>query len=57
MICDACNVRPEWLGEHRCHGAPCTCQDPLCRMYRDEVTIEELVADDPQMQEILGTAQ
>lgn len=21
MICDACNVRPEWKGEHRCHTA------------------------------------
>jgi hypothetical protein len=20
VICDACNVRPEWKGEHRCHA-------------------------------------
>lgn len=20
MLCDACNVRPEWKGEHRCHA-------------------------------------
>lgn len=21
LICDACNVRPDWKGEHRCHTA------------------------------------
>lgn len=20
MLCDSCNVRPEWKGEHRCHA-------------------------------------
>lgn len=20
MLCDACKVRPEWKGEHRCHS-------------------------------------
>lgn len=20
MLCDACNVRPEWKGEHKCHA-------------------------------------
>ncbi len=35
-LCDACNVRPDWLGEHRCHRGGCTCE--VCR----EPTPEEL---------------
>jgi hypothetical protein len=53
-LCDACNVRPEWLGEHRCCGSRkgdppeivCECQSPLCRMYREEVTLAELEAEE-----------
>lgn len=50
IICNACNVRPGWPGEHRCFGtdggATCQCQDGLCRMQRGEVTLAELEAED-----------
>jgi hypothetical protein len=53
-LCDACNVQPGWVGEHRCCGdwkgdppsIPCECQDALCRMQRREVTLAELEAED-----------
>lgn len=54
VLCDACNVCPEWPGEHRCcggHGFPpirCECSDPLCRMQRGEVTLAELQAEDAE---------
>lgn len=49
-ICNACNVRPEWPGEHRCFrtvdGVTCECSTPLCRLDRGEVTLEQLMAED-----------
>ncbi len=45
-LCNACNVRPGWLGEHRCFGSDgggkCECSDPLCRLHRGETTLAEL---------------
>ncbi len=50
-ICNACNVRPDFLGEHRCFGEVggqrCQCPEPLCRLQRREVTLVELEAEDP----------
>lgn len=49
VICNACNVLPTFLGEHRCFGDDggrrCECQDPLCRLQRREVTLAELEAE------------
>lgn len=49
VICNACNVRSEFLGEHRCFGddggRACECQSPLCRLKRGEVTLAELEAE------------
>lgn len=49
-ICNACNVLPTFMGEHRCFGddggPSCECQDPLCRLKRGEVTLAELEAED-----------
>lgn len=49
VICNACNVRPEFMGEHRCFGEDggdrCQCQDPLCRLHRREVTLADLEAE------------
>lgn len=58
-LCDACNVRPEWVGEHRCCGdrrgdppkIPCDCQEPLCRMQRGEATLAALEAEDAAREE------
>lgn len=54
ILCDACNVRPDWPGEHRCCGSRkgdpieirCECAAPECRMQRREVTLAELEAED-----------
>lgn len=50
VTCNACNVRPEYNGEHRCFGsdggATCQCPEPLCRLHRREVTLEQLMQED-----------
>ena len=58
VLCDACNVLPEYRGVHRCCGdspgdpvhIPCECQSPLCRLYRHEATLAELEAEDQVQQ-------
>lgn len=50
VICNACNVRPDFQGEHRCFGRDlldvCECQDGLCRMQRGEITLVGLLLEE-----------
>lgn len=62
-LCGACNVRPEWPGEHRCwrsdSGQTCECPNPLCRLDRGEVSVVELEAEDAAREaaRVPGTGQ
>ena len=40
-LCDGCNVRQPW--EHRCHGADCNCDSPICMEKQGRLTHEELM--------------
>jgi hypothetical protein len=44
MICDGCNVRGGW--EHRCHGAPCPCEEcrEADRLFGHPTALEDTLA-------------
>lgn len=50
IICNACNVRPDYYGDHRCFrddgGTMCQCPSGECRVQRGEITFEELLKED-----------
>lgn len=41
QLCDGCNVRQPW--EHRCHGADCNCDSPICMEKQGRLTHDELM--------------